>query len=169
MCDFNLIPSIGLSEKEFINKIGREKFEKLYNNLVEHSQLICVGCGFVVDAFASLQLHLNEWNGTDYQTANLAFLCEGCHTLKHFDIAVQKDFVKLCNSSLSQGELINVCRKKELFNNINSGNIFIINSKSPKELLENILDPGFDQNRNSKVKLVFTKNFKWNNIKVTVV
>ena len=161
MCNFTLSPSLGISEKEFANKIGKENFQILYNQSYKENKNICFGCGYEPENISKLQLHLIDWDGIDFNSANIVLLCEACHMIKHIDVAVKNDYIKLCNSKLTQGDLVNKCRNKQLKSYIDFGDIFILEKKTPEEFLNNILDKNFDQKKNEKIKVVFTKKFNW--------
>ena len=159
MYNFKLIPSIGLSEKEFRDKIGQVKFDELYTNLLSVSKT-CFGCRYEPTDKLILKPHLESWNGIDYKTAKMVLLCCACHSIKHIDVAVSNDWVRLCNSKYSQEELIQHCRKDALRADLANERVFILN-RLPQTLVDDLRNIDVDPKKNEKIKIVFGKKFDW--------
>ena len=159
MYSFKLVPAIGLSEKEFREKVGHEKFDELYNNLLNNNK-ICFGCGHAPTDKLMLKSHLEGWNGIDYKTAKMVLLCSACHSIKHCDISANNDWIRLCNTKYSQEELVQRCRKDELRADLANERVFILN-RLPQTLVDDLKNPETDPKKNEKIKIVFGKKFDW--------
>ena len=159
MTPFKLIPSISPSEKEFVDIISKEKWEEIKTNVYNKSQNCCYGCGHTPADIKMLTVHLHWWDEKDLKTAQFLLLCEGCHHIKHFDSAIENNFVVLVNSTYSQEELLRMNRiAGQIKENIENMKIVLL-KKTAEEYFNEIKES--ELNRNSKTKILFGNKFNW--------
>lgn len=159
MTPFKLIPSISFSEKEFVEIISKEKWEEIKSNIYEKSSDCCYGCGHTPKEKIMLKVHLHWWDEKDMETAECLLLCEACHAIKHFDIAVGNNWVVLVNSTYSQEELLQRNRTAGLIKrDITEFKIAVL-KKPAEEYLNEI--KASELNRNDKIKILFGNRFVW--------
>jgi len=165
---------ISPSEKKIQELIGRENWGKLYISTVSKpSGYVCQGCGFIPLAGQRLRVHIMPFSEEDFdvpqrfQELQTTLLCDACHTLKHFDVAVAAGQIRLVNSDFTQKDLITVCRHgNQALNAFVKGNrkidkhIFPL-KKQPEEYLKEVLAD--KNNYNAKIKVIFTDKFNWDN------
>lgn len=176
----NLNIEISPSEKKIVEIIGKDKWSELRKKTINSQPNKCACCNYPesevgfsrINLNPKLNVHVLPYDSNidlvkDYDELNTIILCDACHTIKHFDIAVKNDWVKLANSSFSQLNLILACRwgNKIVNAHIIGGHkveklIFPL-KKSPKSYLEEIQES--KMNINPKIKVIFTKNFDWTN------
>lgn len=163
MRHFKLIPSISPSEKEFRNSLpgGKEKYEEIIKNVYDNGSDVCVGCGYSNGNKESLQAHLQCWDDTNHETAEFILVCEGCHAIKHFDLAVEKGWVVLVNSVYQQYELIRINRSSAAVRKDIDDHKIVLLKKTAQEYLDEIIES--DLNRNEKTKILFGNKFTWLN------
>lgn len=161
MRHFKLIPSISPSEKEFRNSLlgGKEKYNEILKNFYEKSSDTCCGCGHSTGKKDSLQAHLQWWDGNNHDTAEFVLLCEACHSIKHFDQAIENGWVVLVNSIYSQSELIRRNRSRKTILLDLKENKVVVLKKTAKEYFDEILES--ELNRNDKIKILFGNKFIW--------
>ncbi len=161
MIPFKLIPSISPSEKDFKNSLpgGKEQFQKIVDKVYETNSDTCPGCGYSTGSSKSLQMHLQSWDGENHDTAEFILLCEGCHSIKHFDQAIEKGWVVLVNSVYSQSELIRRNRSVATIKKDLDEHKIIILKKTAKEYFDEILKS--ELSRNEKTKILFGNKFTW--------
>jgi hypothetical protein len=161
MRHFKLIPFISTSEKDFRNSLpgGKEKYSEIIKKVYDNGSDTCPGCGYSTGHKESLQAHLQYWDETNHDTAEFILLCEGCHTLKHFDQAIEKGWVVLVNSVYSQSELIRRNRSSATIKKDLDEHKIVILKKTAKEYFDEILES--DLNRNDKTKILFGNKFTW--------
>ena len=159
MTPFKLIPSISFSEKEFVEIISKEKWEEIKSNIYTKSSGCCYGCGHTPVENTMLKVHLHWWDGTNLSTAEFLLLCEACHAIKHFDIAVVNNWVVLANSTYSQEELLQRNRTAGMIKkDITEFKIAVL-KKPAEEYLNEIKES--ELNRNDKIKILFGNRFVW--------
>lgn len=159
MRPFKLIPSTSFSEKDFIALIPKEKWQEIKDAIYVNNSGQCYGCGYCPVDKKMLQTHLNWWDEKNYNTAEFMLLCEACHSIKHFDIAILNGWVVLVNSTYTQEEII--------LRNRSSGSIrkdidehkIVLLKKTAKEYFEEIQES--ELNRNEKTKILFGNKFTW--------
>lgn len=160
MRPFKLIPSISFSEKDFTDSVSKEQWEKIKEEKIylNHSGK-CFGCGYTPENVKMLQIHLHWWDGKNHDTAEFLLLCEGCHALKHFDIAIEKGWVVLVNSVYSQEDIIVKNRSSKTIRKEIDDNKIVLLKKTAKEYFEEIKES--ELNRNEKTKILFGNKFSW--------
>ena len=156
MSKFKLRPSISEPEKVIKEKIGTEKWETIKNNTINNNNNRCFGCGYVPPDKRNLYVYVVK----PEDEIESVLLCKGCYSIKYFNHCVKNKWVTLCNSSLSQEELIVLSRnEKELKRMIEDKKIVLI-SKTPDKYLEEMSNVMRDE-RVDKVKVIFNKEFSW--------
>lgn len=165
---------ISPSEKRIQEEIGKENWTNLRKLTLENPNgYVCSGCGFIPSNGQTLRVHVMPFNDQNfdlmerYSELQTILLCDACHTLKHFDMAVAAGTVRLVNSDFTQKDLIAVCRHgNRAVNAYVKGNrkiekrIFPL-KKKPEDYLREILDD--QKNYNPKIKVIFTDRFTWSN------
>ena len=164
---------ISPSEKKILEQIGKEKWATLHKlTIAKPEGYTCLGCGFVPSNGQKLRVHVlpfeEEFDIVQrYEELQTSLLCDACHTLKHFDLAVANDQIRLVNSDFTQKDLIAVCRHgNRAVNAYVKGNrkiekrIFPL-KKRPEDYLREITED--EKNYNPKIKVVFTDKFNWGN------
>ena len=160
MSEFILKPSISESEKNFREKIGQSKWDELKIKFFAKSNGYCYSCGYIPEDKDELAFHVEKWDGVDPDTTELFLICKGCHAIKHFDSCVKNNWIVLCNSSMSQEELVRLCRDRNKLTKVFNERKIILISKTPEKYLEEIRDIDYDK-KLDKVKVVFRKEFSW--------
>lgn len=164
---------ISPSEKKISEKIGIENWKELSQSTIKNKLYACDGCGYVPKGDQKLRVHIlpfpeEKFDFSDkFMDIKTSLLCDACHTLKHFDIAADNEFLRLVNSDFTQKDLIAICRHgNRALNAYMNGNskiekrIFLL-KKNPKAYLKEITE---DKTKyNSKIKVVFTNKFNWVN------
>lgn len=159
MIPFKLTPSISPSEKDFVDIISCEKWEEIKSGIYEKSSNCCYGCGHTPRDIKQLTVHLHWWDGVNLATAQFFLLCEACHSIKHFDITMLKNWVVLVNSVYSQEELLKMNRiPGQIKENIEKMKIVLL-KKTAEEYFNEIKES--ELNRNDKTKVLFGNKFVW--------
>lgn len=176
--DLNI--AISPSEKEVAKIIGKNNWIDLITNKTKNLPTKCCFCDYPqnMENFKRLNLspklrhHILPFPSDfdlkkDYEKIEVVIVCDACHAIQHFDNAVQNNWVKLVNSSFTQSDLVKICRwgNKMVNAYILGGfkvekNIFPL-KKHPETYLNEIIESPL--NINNKIKVIFTKNFDWNN------
>lgn len=156
--DFELIPGISPSDKDFKSRIGNENWEKIKSKTFRDDGFKCVSCKFEpydVEPDEILNIHVESINEEDILNSKTRTTCLFCHTIEHADAAIQKGYVNLVNSHFSQGEIVNICRNEALSNHIQDGSIRLLK----KDILEFLEELKSGRSKEGKVKLIFTDKF----------
>ncbi len=156
---FELWPKISIPESEFAKKhnITKAQIDFIKSKILKRDGGKCCGCK-ISNETRKLQLHVYEENEKNPLKSIFLCLCPECHYIEHIDKAIEKDYVKLVNSSFKQSELVEICRSKTLSQNINEGNIEVLN-KEPALFLEELRAGSLGRNR---IKVVFSpKKYPW--------
>ena len=152
------------SEKEFRDLIGLEAYNNIRDTVVIKEKCTCRGCGYhplnEANVLKSLSLHVESIDTENPLNSPCSLLCMACHSTQHIDVAIEKGWVQLVNSSYSQKRLIETCRING-HSNLNPDNTRFLKTP-PLEYLEklknNTLSP------NSRVKVLFTASFHWGDL-----
>ncbi len=156
---FELWPKISIPEKEFLTKhnLTAENINSIRDQVIKRDGNKCSGCQ-ISDSERKINVHVAEENEEIPLKSKFVCLCLECHYIEHIDKAIEKDYVKLVNSSFNQAQLVNVCRSKDLARHIANGNIEVL-KKEPAAYLEDLRAGLLGKNR---IKVVFSpKNYKW--------
>lgn len=156
--EFVFRPNISPSEKIFRDKIGMGVWEKMKSKSFRDSGHKCCGCGFEpyeVDPNDVLSMHLVEEDEEDPENSHVVTICQICHITQHADVAMDRGYVKLVNSYFTQGEMVNICRNRELSYHLKNGEIRFIKKTLPEFLEE--LESG--RAKEGKVKFVLTESY----------
>lgn len=158
---FKLIIGISPSEKDFISSIPKDEWKRLKTEAYGDGYKGCVGCGHKPDDMSELDFHVENCQIGDPDSAMVVMLCRACHTIRHFDMAVEKGWVTLVNSIHSQEKLVEICRdgKSRLVAEINASNIIILKNRNAKEYVHQIKEEHIKHNE--KIKVIFGRNFDW--------
>ena len=159
MRPFKLIPSISFSEKNFIELIPKEKWNEIRDNIYKNTSGHCCGCGYHPEDVKMLQIHLHWWDEENTDTAEFILLCEGCHMIKHFDIAIKNGYAVLVNSVYPQDELIRRNRGTGTIKDDIRDHKIVVLKKTAKEYFDEIQES--ELNRNEKTKILFGNKFYW--------
>jgi hypothetical protein len=163
MKTFNLIPTTSPSEKDFRHSLpgGKEQYQEIIKKVYDSSSDTCPGCGYSTGNKESLQAHLQYWDGVNPDSAEFILVCEGCHSIKHFDQAIEKGWVVLVNSVYSQSELIRRNRSIGIIKQDLRENKIVVLKKTPKEYFEEISNSEVNRTINEKTKILFGNKFVW--------
>lgn len=163
--DLTLKLRISVSDKDVKTAIGSEKFEELFDEALDSTRGACFGCGYrpLDDSKTKsvISFHVVEYNPETLEVVSGIPLCRACHMTQHVDIAIEKDWIEVVNSTFSQKSLIELCRINAIHNNVNHENTRKLKA-TPKEYLETLKNntnfPG------SKTKAIFTSAFSWGDL-----
>lgn len=160
-----LIPEISsISEKDFKESLSEEnknKINQISENALSLQEHKCAGCDIEdIDEgrVNKLTVHIISGNPDDINSLKLVHLCLACHAIKHFDKAVENEWVLLVNSSLTQRNLMHYGRAGNYASLYKSRDIIVL-KKTPLEYLNELRES--ETNRNDKIKIIFTKKFQW--------
>lgn len=164
MEEYKLALKISPSDTEFKNLLGNEEYNKLKVEVFERDGMKCRGCGFQhFDAATTLKLLYLHVESIDYENLKnspCVTLCMACHTTQHIDVALNKGWVQLVNTSLKQKNLIEMCRINQT-SSLNHDNLRFLRITPVDfiaKLKEGTLSP------NSKAKVLFTNKFEWGDL-----
>jgi hypothetical protein len=145
-------------ETEALSALGKAKIFETYNSLVKENN-ICNCCDFKPNNNQRLKLHILEFNKNNL---NGVLLCDVCFLLKHFDKAVEQNVITLANSEYNQLDLIKIQRisNKSINMEIQKKTVALLKMSS-QEYLDQIKQDKYAYNSN--IKILFNKNFNWNN------
>jgi hypothetical protein len=148
-----------MSEKDFVQIIGEQKWAEIKQKLYSTHSPNCSGCGYTEEKPENLQVHLNWWDGTNPDSAEFYLVCKGCHSIKHFDKAVEKNYAVLCNSAYTQEEIMILNRKGGKIKHAMEIHKIILLKKTAQEYLNEIKES--ELNRSDKIKIIFGNKFNW--------
>lgn len=172
--------AISPSEKEVAKIIGKDNWVDLINSKTNDLPMKCCFCNYPekeenfvrINLNPKLRYHILPFSQEfdikkDFHKLDIVVVCDACHAIQHFDNAVEKNWIKLVNSSFNQVDLVKICRwgNKMVNAYITGGfrvekNIFPLKKKPETYLVEINESP---LNLNNKIKVIFTKNFDWSN------
>jgi hypothetical protein len=156
-----LTQRISISETEFKEKFGKEVFDKIQEKTRAMYGNTCCGSGispesaYLDDSQNLLDVHIVSVNEENPEESEAVVLSRACHTLQHIDKAIEAGLVRLCNSSLSQKELINKCRERDLLFHETRGNIKYL-KLTGQEYISKLKNKTLGPNM---IKFVFTDKF----------
>lgn len=155
---------ISPSEKEFKELVGIEEFNKIRDKTLKRDKITCKGCGYhpldESNALKSLSLHVESITLENPSESPCSILCLACHSTQHIDVAIEKGWVQLVNSSFSQKRLIETCRINA-HSSLNNDNTRFLKT-TPTEYLEKLKNDTLSTN--SRVKVLFTTKFEWGDL-----
>jgi hypothetical protein len=160
---FYLEPRISISEKEFKFKYGEAVFNQIVSNARNVYGNTCCGCGlspegaFLNDKEVMLDVHIVNENEAEPLKSESVLLCRACHATQHIDKAIEAGFVELCNSSLSQKDLVIKSRDRDILFHENHGNIKYL-KLSGQEYIERLRNNTLGPNM---IKFVFKDSFNF--------
>jgi hypothetical protein len=162
---FELTLRISISDTEVRRLLGPVNFEKLFDEGLDKTRGSCGGCGYkpLDDSKTKsiISFHVINFNPDSHEETTGVPLCKACHTTQHIDVAIEKDWIELVNSTHAQKTLIELCRINAVHNNVNYENTRKLKT-TPKEFLEKIkLGTIFPS---SKTKVLLTSNFIWGDL-----
>ncbi len=134
--------------------------QDLFKNLII-SNNSCACCGYIPKENQRLKMHVLSIDEKNPSNSICQLLCEACFYIKHFDKAVENDYVVLVNSEYSQADLVRIQRKSTNAINaeIKNKRISVLKQK-PSEYLE-IIKKDSTQ-KSLYIKVVFSDKFKEN-------
>lgn len=162
---FELKLRISPSDNEFKKAVGLEVYNKILVDTFKRDNYTCQGCNYhpldETRAKRALSCHLVELNAEKVEESECITLCLACHSTQHIDIAIEKEWIQLVNSTFSQKRLVEMCRVNGLINSIKDDNTRFLKTPA-KELLEKIKENSIT--KNSKLKVIFTNKFEWGDL-----
>jgi len=165
MEEFELKLRISPSETQFRKLVGQENYAKIREEVYRRDKFTCKGCGFhpldEAKALSALSLHVIEINEENLVESKCNILCMACHSTQHIDVAIEKGWVHLVNSTYSQKSLIEMCRINAIHNSIKEDDTRHLKS-DPAEFLSKMKSGLLPVN--SKVKVIFTNNFDFGDL-----
>lgn len=162
---FELKLRISPSDSQFRELIGHEAYNKLHSETLKKSKFTCNGCGnrplddSKISSF--LKLHVIEVNEKSPEESSCCIFCIACHSTQHIDIAIEKEWVELVNSTFSQSQLIVMCRTNGVLSSLTKENTRHLKIK-PLDFLTSIKDGTLSEN--TKAKVLFTNKFEWGDL-----
>jgi len=160
MEEFDLKLRISPSDNEFKKSIGDAKYLELRNKTFKECKSVCMGCGYrpLDDSkiLSVLSMHVIEVDEENNENSKCTILCKACHVTQHIDIAIEKGWVELVNSTYSQKSLIEACRINQVVKSIQEDKTRKL-SGSPKDYLEKLKAGTLLQS--AKLKIIFTESF----------
>ena len=165
MEEFELNLRIAPSDNQFKKIIGQEEYDKLSRSVFKRDNFTCKGCGFhpldESKASSALMMHVIEINEEVPLESPCNILCMACHTTQHIDIAIEKGWVNLINSTFSQKSLIEMCRINVFHSRANDDNTRTLKT-TPLDFLDKLKAGKLPAN--SKAKVIFTNKFSWGDL-----
>ncbi len=165
MEEFELKMKISVSDKEFKKLVGPIVYQKIVSDTFKRDNHTCQGCKYhpLDESLASkaLSCHVVEINQEMPEESECQTLCLACHSIQHIDVAIEKGWVQLVNSTFSQKSLVEMCRVNAVFNSIKDDNTRFLKTPAKvflEEFKNNII------NKNIKTKVIFTTNFEWGDL-----
>lgn len=162
---FNLIVCNFIPEKVFVSNFGRKAYYTIERRTFEESYDYCAACGHkpmeYKDKKDYLQLHISHLNKEYPEKSKAVLLCRACHSTQHIDFAIEKKWIKLVNSDLSQEDIVRLCRGGNLINPYDDKRIVNL-LKTPEELLQEIKSKEFKPS--NTLKIIFTNDFVFNDL-----
>lgn len=164
MEEYSLKLRISPSDNEFKKLVG-EDYNNILLNTFKRDGFTCKGCGYhpLDESKASkyLYAHVESINEENPKESPCTTLCMACHTTQHIDIAIERDWVQLLNSTFSQRRLIETCRINAQLHTLNNENSRFLKT-NPKEFLQKLKDGTLSPN--SRAKVIFTSKFQWGDL-----
>lgn len=153
------------NEMNLLNLTSRQFINKIYKEILLVSRNQCFGCGYQIKQGQKLKLHIIDFDESAPETtAKGIVLCDACYTIKHICPAIEKEQFILVNSIYSQKELIEKQRdSNKMTSCLLQKRKAIRLKKEPAEYWEAIQKN--KNNLNPKIKVLFGKNFNWDNCK----
>lgn len=162
---FDLKLKISPSDNAFRKMLTVEQYSKLKIDTFSKYRNTCQGCWFKpLDeqrAQVALNIHVISINEEKPEESECNILCRACHSTQHIDVSIEKEWVKLINSTYSQKSLIEMCRVNAIHNSVKEDDTRVLKTP-PLEFLEKMkagLLPA-----NTKAKVIFTSSFDWGDI-----
>ena len=162
--NFEISLDLKTSDKLHREFLGIDLWNEIFSYSIKKTEGACQGCKHKPNDINFLELHVIEGNLKSIESYKFSILCKSCHTLQHFDIASEQDWIKLCNSIYSQEKLIHICRSgnTNLLNKIHSKEIILLDL-NPKQYTKNIKEDIF--NKRKTIKAIFGSKFPQNRLK----
>lgn len=148
-------------ESLLLEALGKEGVHFIYNQLLKEDS-VCHCCGFVPKQNQKLKMHTIMFDDNNPANSKCVLLCEACYYIKHFEKAIELEYVVLVNSEYNQIDLIKIQRNSTIAINkeIDKKRISILKQK-PIDYLNIIKEDKFFFS--PYIKVVFSDKFKWNN------
>jgi hypothetical protein len=165
MEEFELKLRISPSDSQFRNLIGPDAYTKLKAETFKRDRYTCQGCGFKPldenKALVALKLHVIDINEEKPTESPCNVLCMACHSTQHIDVAIEKDWVQLVNSTYSQKSLIEKCRINMIQSMLTIDDTRTLKT-TPLDFLRKMKTG--ELTINSKAKVIFTSKFEWGDL-----
>lgn len=165
MEEFELKLRISPSDSLFRKKVGAQIYDKIKQETFSRDGFSCKGCGFhpldESKVNTALLPHVLEINEEKPEESKCLTLCKACHSTQHIDVALEKEWVQLVNSTYSQKSLIEICRINAVHRSISEENTRHLKI-SAQEFTEKfkaglvIVE--------TKAKVIFTSKFEWDDL-----
>lgn len=162
---FELKLRISPSDSQFRTLIGHDTYNKLQSEALKKSRFACNGCGNrpldenKISNF--LKLHVVEINEEKPEDSTCCILCIACHSTQHIDVAIEKEWIELVNSTFSQAQLVVMCRTNGVHSSLTKENTRHLKIK-PLDFLASMKDETLSEN--TKAKVLFTNKFEWGDL-----
>lgn len=164
MEDFELKLRIAPSDSQFRKLVGPEVYGKIKESVFRRDRFSCKGCGFhPLDenkALSALSLHVIEIHEDAPEKSPCCVLCLACHSTQHIDVAIEKEWVQLVNSTYSQKSLIEMCRINAIHSVKEDDTRHL--KTAPLEFLKKMKTGNLPVN--TKAKVIFTNKFEWGDL-----
>ena len=165
MEEFDLKLRISPSDSQFRNLIGLDAYSKLKEETFKKHRFTCQGCGFKPlddsKALVALNLHVIDINEEKPVESPCTILCKACHSTQHIDVAIEKEWVQLVNSTYSQKSLIEKCRINMIQSMLTVDDTRTLKT-TPLDFLKKM--KAGQLTVNSKAKVIFTNKFEWGDL-----
>ncbi len=151
-------------EHELLALVGKDGVNQIFSKIRQTQKNQCAGCGFIPAKNQRLKLYVDNIDTVQPSNSACYALCDACHALKHFQTLVENNQIVLCNSTYSQKDIIAIQRQsnKRVMAEIKYKKILLL-KRNPAELLAELKEDGVI--KDTKIKIVFGKNFNWQNCK----
>lgn len=165
MEEFELKLRISPSDNQFKKLIGQDAYEKIRNEVFKRDRFSCKGCGFhpldESKSLTALMLHVIEILEEEPEKSPCVILCMACHSTQHIDIAIEKEWIGLVNSTYSQKSLIEMCRINAFHSRAKEEDTRSLRT-TPLDFLKKL--KAGEISINSKAKVIFTNKFEWGDL-----
>lgn len=152
------------NEQTLLALVGRDVVNEMYKRARKESDGKCECCDYELKENQKFKMHIAKINEQEPESSRVFLICDACYYLKHFGLAVEKNYVRLVNSEYSQIDLIKIQRQsnKRTEYEIQKKRISLLKQPASEYYEQIKEDPKMI---NFYIKIVFRNNFDWTNCK----
>ena len=107
LTDFILRPGVANRNSWFPERPKQSEWTKIRASILNRDNYTCISCGHQAYKWMHVH-HLDESAGND--ESNLRTLCAACHAVTHMGFSLQRGFIEIWKSPISQVDIVRVTR-----------------------------------------------------------